>query len=317
VDTPYFVVRREVLVQWLLPTKRAEVFVAAAVVGIASAGYQAWRARARPDRQADNVGRALLMVTHVAAMAMLAIGVGSPLWRLLHGLDVRSYNVASAAHTWPFALALLYIPWLVPQTHRAAVRFLVTSGVLLFAGTVLIAPTDGGAQWSPRFALAVAPLLATVPAAVAWRRVEGVPRSARAMVAVILVGSFVMQIQGIEFLRIAKVDTARLTTWVAELTRPGDVVISNVYWFPEVTATLAPTRRLLYSFRSAEEINAMASAAVKAGFNRFAVVSSVTLTFYEAPPTLDLPGAPCRFRRGMNLPIKFGLVFSEYTCAGP
>jgi hypothetical protein len=40
------------------------------------------------------------------------------------------------------------------------------------------------------------------------------------------------------------------------------------------------------------------------------------LTGYEAPPTLEVPGAPCRFVRGLRIPISFGLVLSQYACEG-
>jgi hypothetical protein len=91
------------------------------------------------------------------------------------------------------------------------------------------------------------------------------------------------------------------------------VLISNVFWFPEVTATLAPARRMLFSWSSAD-VPAMAAMAVSRGFRRFSVVTSVLLTGYEAPPALDVPGAPCRFRRGPPIDLSFGLVLSPYAC---
>jgi hypothetical protein len=135
------------------------------------------------------------------------------------------------------------------------------------------------------------------------------------MVGAILLASMVMQIHGLVWLREAKASTARLTAWVGELAPPGEVVLSNVYWVPELTATLAPTRRMLFSWSSAD-IPALAAAATAHGFHRFTVVTSITLTQYDAPPSLEVPGAPCRFTRGLRIPITFGLVLSQYGCAG-
>lgn len=315
VNTPYLSVRRDIVNVWLLPGQYVVAFVVAAAAGLAASLAQAWRRRADAAREHDTVAAALLLVVHLAAIVMLGAGVGSPLWRLAHGLSVHhSYNVPSAAHTWPFAVAVLYAPWFIGRQSRPAARFAIVSAVLLFVATMLLVPTDGGSQWSPRFLLAVVPLLAVVAA----QGLRSVPRffhTVTAMVAAILLASTVMQIHGIVWLRAAKTDTARLASWLGELTQPGDVIISNVFWVPEVAATLAPTRRMLFSWSTAD-VPALASLAAARGFDRFAIVTSITLTGYEAPPQLDVPGAPCRFTRGLRLPIKFGLVFSQYGCAG-
>jgi hypothetical protein len=94
----------------------------------------------------------------------------------------------------------------------------------------------------------------------------------------------------------------------------GEVLISNVYWFPEVTATLAPTRRFLFSW-SAADIAPMASMATAHGLQRFSLVTSEPLTGYDAPVTLDVPGAACRYKRGQQVALdRFGLTLSRYGC---
>jgi hypothetical protein len=74
---------------------------------------------------------------------------------------------------------------------------------------------------------------------------------------------------------------------------------------------------MLFSW-SAADVPAMAAMAVDHGFRRFGIVTSVPLTGYEAPPTLDVPGAPCRFVRGTPIGLDDqGLVLSRYSCEGP
>ena len=124
-----------------------------------------------------------------------------------------------------------------------------------------------------------------------------------------------MQATGVGWVKYGKAHTARLTAWIASETAPGDVLISNVYWFPEVTATLAPTRRMLFSWTPGQ-MPAMAARVAARGFRAFRIVTSPQLTGYDAPPVIDLPGAPCRYTRGQ--PIAVGeLLISEYSCEQP
>ena len=83
---------------------------------------------------------------------------------------------------------------------------------------------------------AVAPMLAVVAAAV----MKSSSGSGKWMTCAIVVASIVMQLTGIAALVSAKRHNAELTHWLASRTVQGEVLISNVYWFPEVTATLAP-----------------------------------------------------------------------------
>lgn len=318
--TPYMDIRRDVVVQLLLPQSHVALFLVSAIAGLAASLTQAWRNRGRTTRLDDPASRALAAILHAAAIVILAIDVALPMWRLAHGVrPYYAYRVTSAAHTWPFLLAMLYWPWIATGPQRTAARFLIAAGLLFVVGTILIVPAPGGSQWSPRFLLAAAPLLAIVAAAVALPAADvasRLPRGTAWMVRVILVASLLMQLTGLYWAQRAKARTARLTSWVASRTAPGDVLISNVFWFPEVTATLAPSRRMLFSWQSAD-VPAMAAMAVAHGFRRFGVVTSLPLTGYEAPPTLDVPGAPCRFVRGQTIGLdELGLLLSRYACEG-
>jgi hypothetical protein len=318
-STPYMQVRRDVLVDLLLPASHAGLFAAAVLAALAASMAQTWR-RNRGLAADDAAGRALVMVVHASAAIALAITVGLPIWRLVHGVRPHdAYRVTSAAHTWPFVLALFYWPWIATEVQRPMARYLIASAVLILAGTAVLVPTSGGAQWSPRFLLAVAPLLAVVAAAAARPTLDPIGRRTATingitgMVCAILLASFVMQTSGVFWLQRAKARHARLTALVGDRTASGDVLISNVFWFPEVTATLAPARRMLFSWSSAD-VPAMAAMAVSRGFRQFSVVTSSSLTGYEAPAALDVPGATCRFRRGAPIDLDIGLVLSPYTC---
>lgn len=330
-NTPYLQVRRDVIVDLFLPASHGALFASAAAAGLAAA-LVARRRRQTNDREEG----ALLMVVHAAVAVMLVIAVALPLWRLLQGVRPhQAFRATSAAHTWVFAFAALYLPWVVDRVYGPMVRYLLTSALLLLIGTALIVPTSGGAQWSPRFLIAVAPLVGVVAAAAARAslggfrlQVEDLPRAARrdpirssrgvtVMTAAILLAALVMQAAGVLYVHRGKTRNARLTHWVASRTGDGDVLITDVFWFPEVTATLAPTRRMLFSWSGAD-VPGMAAMAISRGLPRFGVVTSTALTGYDAPPALDVPGAPCRFVRGQRINLEeTGLLLNRYACEAP
>jgi len=308
-STPYLQVRRDVVVDLLLPASHAILYVTAIVVGLAAALGRRFSRGARDPM----IDRALLAAMHLSAIVVMIIAVALPLWRLAVGIRPHeAYRVTSVAHTWTFALAIFYWPWIVNRGNQALARFLLVSAVLIFAGTALVVPTSGGAQWSPRFFIAVAPLLAIVAAAAA-RPAPAAP-TIRWMARGILLASLVMQASGAFYVQRLKARHARLTHWLASGTAPGDVLISDVFWFPEVTATLAPSRRMLFSW-DASDVPAMAAMAVRRGVQHFSVVTSAALTGYDAPPALDVPGAPCHFARVQRTSFdELGLLMSRYGC---
>ena len=316
-NTPYLQVRRDVIVDLLLPASHTALFVIACMAGLAATLAHAWR-RPRTDEAAPD-DRALLMVVHAAVGVVLMITVALPIWRLVQGVRPHdAYRVTSAAHTWPFVLAILYWPWVAGERERPLARFLIVSALLLLAGSALIVPTSGGAQWGPRFLIAVAPLLAIVAALAGRPPGAGTETTAAIawMARGILLASLVMQASGVFYVQRAKARNATLTHWLAARTAPGDAILTDIFWFHEVTATLAPTRRQLFSW-SAGDIPAMASMAVAQGRLRFSIASSLPLTGYEPPAALDVPGAPCRFVRGQQIGLdNMGLLLRRYGCEG-
>jgi hypothetical protein len=319
-STPYLQVRRDIVVDLLLPASHAWLFVTA-VAAAAVASLLEGRRRVPDSPVLDRTSRTLLAIVHLSIAVALAIAVALPLARLAQGVRGHdAYRVTSAAHTWTVALALCYWPWVATAAQRPMARYLVSSAVLLFLGTAVLVPTSGGAQWSPRFMLAVAPLLA-IAAAVALRpampRTRGASRGGAAgmawMARVVLGASLVMQASGLIWLQRAKAEHAELTHWLAARTLDGDVLISDLFWFPEVTATLAPSRRMLFSWSSAD-FPSMAGMADAHGLGRFGIVTS-PLTGYDAPEVLDVPGARCRYRRGQRIGLDtLGLALNRYGC---
>jgi hypothetical protein len=315
---PYVQVRRDILVAQLLPGNNIGLFLAAAAVGLSASLAQRWRQAARLTTQGDRPANALLCVVHVSVIVMVMICVGLPVWKMaVLGARGEAYRVSSAAHTWIFAAATLYWPWFRGSVNRVAARFLIVSAVLLIVGTFIIAPTEAGSQFSPRFFLAAVPLLAIVAGA-ALLRPEGIGRTSslastvRPFAAIVILASLLMQASGVAWVKYGKAHCARLIDWIARGTAPGDVLISNVYWFPELTATLAPSRRMLFSWAPGQ-MPAMVERAAAHGFPTFRIVTSSHLTGYDAPAAFELPNARCRYTRGQ--PVTLGeLQIVEYSC---
>jgi hypothetical protein len=306
-------VRSALFAQLLLPMRFASLYVVGAVLGVAAA----WRYRTH------RAGDGWLAIVIGCVLVLLTIAVVVPMWRtIVFGESMyQAYSMDSIAHTWPFCIALVFLPLLGPEGARGHVaRYLCTAAALMTMGALAIIPSTGGAQWSPRYLFAAAPLLAVAASAPALR-VSGMPPRRAAVVMwtarLVLLCSAIAQIDGLRLLVDAKSRNARLTHWVGNRTAPGDVLITDLYWFPGVTATLAPSRRMLFSWSSAD-IPAMAGMAVQHGFRRFGVVTSTPLTGYDAPPALAVPGAPCRFTRGQRISLdEKGLVLNRYACEEP
>ena len=336
--TPYWEIRRNIVVELLEPWSHVSLFTAALVAACAASLTAVLRrrhARSSADSSAaaagDRIDRRLLTIVHASVIVILIIAVALPLWRLAGGLPPHlAYKGSSAAHTWVFALVLFYWPWMPPGRTRTA-PFLLVSALWLFTFMFLALPSPGGGQWSPRFLLPVAALLAVIAGTLAdpaghardsiggtadrpaWRA-AGVTWMLRA----ILVAAVVMHADGILVFRAAKVRNGALADWVSKFTLPGDVLITDIFWFHEVTATQAATRRQLFAWPPDADIAGLAALAVKRGLPRFSVVSSLPLTGYVPPAALDVPDAPCRFVRGRQMGLDtMGLTLSRYQCEAP
>jgi len=316
---PYMMGRREILHDLFLPATHAGLFGAAAALGLTACVL---RARRQPSAGVDEhpaVGRVLIALVHGSAIVLLVIGVGLPLVRVVGGIPAsQAFRPTSAAHTWIFVLALLYVPWVVTRGERSVVRYVISSAVLLLAATAAAAPSSGGAQFSPRFFLPVTPLLAVAAATVTRgmldRRSSSLPSGGAWMARVILLASLVMAASGVIYFQRAKTRWAALTHSVADRTADGEVLITDIFWFHEVTATLSATRRQLFSWSSAD-IPAMAAQATDHGLTRFSIVSSVAATGYQPPAHLLVPRSSCRFARTEQIALdRTDIRLSRYEC---
>ena len=312
ISTPYLQVRRDVVVDLLLPYGWTAVFVIAAAAGIAAASMR-MGARRAGSLAGDGT---LLVIVHAAVIVMLIVGVAAPIWRLAHGIRPHdAYRVTSVAHTWPFALALLYWPWTRADDGGAMARYLLAAALLLFAGAALVIPTSGGSQWSPRFLLAVAPLLAVVAAAIAVAPTRGRPAIAW-MARAVIVGSILMQVTGVLYVQRTKARHARITHALAERTTANEVVVSDVFWVPQIAATLAPERRVLFAWTPAD-VASIAALAAAHGMDRLALVTAPESTGYDPPDMLPEVGS-CRFTRRERVSLgELGLMLHRYACDAP
>jgi xanthine/CO dehydrogenase XdhC/CoxF family maturation factor len=110
-------------------------------------------------------------------------------------------------------------------------------------------------------------------------------RETRVLATAAIAASLAVQIYGLTHLRYHKRVNAQITRITAATTRPGDIIVSDLYWFPQVTVTLYPTRRLLFA-PSRAEIDPIAARAAEAGFREMWVVAVPPLTGYTPPPAL-------------------------------
>jgi hypothetical protein len=156
-----------------------------------------------------------------------------------------------------FPLSLLA---LVPAgpLPRPALRLYVIALVTL-AGIILTATHDGGAQWGARLLLVIAPPLmvlaargATVAMGAGRWQVMRV-----ALVVLTLLAGLATSRSAYQELRSTKREYARLVQTTASLTAPGDIIVTNVWWFDQIAASLYGSRVFLYTADRASAASAL------------------------------------------------------------
>jgi hypothetical protein len=303
----YLAVRGEAIREMLLPSRGATAY-AIVIACVVLAGFA--------TRRADAARR--LAVAHACVAALLIVVAGIPAWEwVFNGTPLTAgISMGSVAYTWIFALALIYYVQLPGSpVHGEVARFIVVGALLIAAAALAVVPSSGGAQWSPRYILSAAPLLAVLAPAVIWTSrtlPDRLGRQARVAVCVVLALSAVVQLEGIWALGDTKVRNARLTSTTAAHVAPGAVVITAVAWLPEITATLLPSRRIMF-VRAEEQVAEIASRAAARGFRALAIVTEPG--GYPAPPEIVPPGGGCRFvRDGSPEPLGRNLELHRFTC---
>ena len=138
---------------------------------------------------------------------------------------------------------------LVPTGKSETARPLSLVALVAGLGVALTATDDGGAQWGPRFLLVVAAALIVLAARNATRAASSGPgRAARvALVALVLIAGLATSRVAYRELRGAKRSYERIVSTTADVTAPRDFVLTNVWWFDQVVASLYGTRVFLYA----------------------------------------------------------------------
>jgi hypothetical protein len=122
---------------------------------------------------------------------------------------------------------------------------------------LLTAPNDGGGQWGPRyllFAFIPVSILTADALAATVRRPHVVGMIAVAVVA----ASLMVQRSAYKNLHGTKHAYGRLLEFVERGTSPGGYVVTDLWWFEQVTAALYPTRTVLFVDSSASARRALA-----------------------------------------------------------
>jgi len=145
--------------------------------------------------------------------------------------------------------------------------------LVTLVGIVLTATHDGGAQWGARLLLVTAPPLMVLAARGATQAVGvGRWRAARvALVLLTLIAGLATSRSAYQELRSTKREYARLVQSTASLTAPGDIIVTNVWWFDQIAASLYGSRVFLYTADRASATSALADLST-ANVHRLALV---------------------------------------------
>src|SRR5262245_47262379 len=170
-----------------------------------------------------------------------------------------------------FPLSLLALVPTAPLPSTA--RRLYVIALVTLVGIVLTATHDGGAQWGARLLLATAPPLMVLAAHGATQAV-GVGRSRAGRVARVVppwLAGLATSRSAYQELRSTKREYARLVQSTASLTAPGDIIVTNVWWFDQIAASLYGSRVFLYTADRGSATSALADLST-ANVHRLALV---------------------------------------------
>ena len=157
---------------------------------------------------------------------------------------------------WPALFLLIAgVPLASGRAHREIRMLLAVSAV--FAATICVAALlanstapAGSEQWGPRYLLAAMPLLAAAIVFALERRREWAPRLGLptgivvATFCVLALAGLVVEGQGIRALRQAKLEYEQVVAATEAIDRQ-QVVVSDIWWFPMVVASIVQDRPVL------------------------------------------------------------------------
>jgi len=189
-------------------------------------------------------GRRAVQVAAAALAALAAVAAA------LRGFQAESIWAVAPA------VALLFAPFEdstirhghfppSPVVSGDGRRFCAALALIFFALVALTAPNDGGSQWGPRYLL-----LAFIPLAVLTAdAVAAVARRSRfewIAVAIVLASSLVVQRSAYRDLLGTKRTYGRVVDFVEREVPAGGIIVTDAWWFQQVTAALYPTRVVLF-----------------------------------------------------------------------
>jgi hypothetical protein len=137
--------------------------------------------------------------------------------------------------------------WVIPVVGgRHGQKFLFTVAAVSVVLIALTAPSDGGAQWGPRYLSVAFIPLAILTADALTATIWSSPFLGATIVAVLMVSSLMVQRNAYKDLQSAKRTYERIVQFVERETTPGSYILTDLWWFDQVTAALYPTRVVLF-----------------------------------------------------------------------
>jgi hypothetical protein len=207
--------------EWLLPPRNGwlAAFVVLVLASVAA------------STGSDSRRKAIVRVAGVAFAAVVAFAAA-----------IGTFDRASVWNAAPAMVAAFAIPF--PNKRRGAQFLWVLAGVS-FALVALVVPSDGGAQWGPRFAtLSFIPLAILLADAFA-ATVSGSSVVGTVAVAVAIALSLTVQRRSYRDLWGSKDMYERIVEFVERETPTGSLIVTDVWWFDSITAGLYPTRQVM------------------------------------------------------------------------
>lgn len=221
-----------------------------------------------PESLIADLGLLLVAASWIAGAIVRDIRVGQ-----LVGLSGTAIVSVVASQRWllrdslwqAFPVVLLAF---IATPATPLVRRLQAIAVITGIGVVLTATHDGGAQWGPRFLLISAPVLLVLAARGASHAAgRGRVRALRlGLIAVILAAGLWTERSAYLELRGAKRLYGRIVSATSTLTDEGSVILTNVWWFDQVNASLYGRRVFLFvptPAAATQALNALADANVQ------------------------------------------------------
>jgi hypothetical protein len=134
-----------------------------------------------------------------------------------------------------------------PFTKEGGRRFLWTAALVSSTLVLLTTPNNGGAQWGPRYLL-----FAFVPASILIADVlQSTARSWRvpgaAMATAFVIVNLLVQRNAYKELQGAKRTYERIVAFTERETPPGSYIVTDLWWLDQITASLYPTRTMLFA----------------------------------------------------------------------